>query len=142
MVEEAKQAAHHEKLPDLDPESAMRGTWDQLLDELREKKEKFLLGGGPDKIADQHSRGKLFVRERLDLLFDPGTFVEYGLLGDHNPLIPTMQGKWTPGDGVVRGTGSARRSGCRGWSRSWGPCGVRALPAPPTSPGWPTSSPW
>ena len=39
--------------------------------------------GGPDRVERQHSLGKLTVRERLDLLLDPGTWVEYGLLADH-----------------------------------------------------------
>ncbi len=35
--------------------------------------------GGPEAVAKQHEAGKLTARERLDLLFDPGTFVEIGL---------------------------------------------------------------
>ncbi len=92
-------------LPELDPSSAQRGTWEELLSELEEKKTSFLGGGGPERIEGQHARNKLFVRERLDLLFDEGTFVEYGLLADHNPLVAGMEGKWTPADGVVTGIG-------------------------------------
>ncbi|HVE92057.1 MAG TPA: acyl-CoA carboxylase subunit beta [Actinomycetota bacterium] len=92
-------------MPTLDSASAMRGTWDQLLEELAEKKAAFSLGGGQDRIDLQHSRSKLTARERLDLLFDPGSFVEYGMLADHNPLIPAMEGKLTPADGVITGIG-------------------------------------
>jgi acetyl-CoA carboxylase carboxyltransferase component len=51
------------------------------IEELRARKEKNLQMGGSKKVARQHARGKLHVRERLDLLFDPGTFVELGAAG-------------------------------------------------------------
>lgn len=73
--------------------------------ELTERKARHLAMGGPEKIAKQHSLGKLTVRERLELLFDPGTFTEFGLLGHHQSLSPAMQGKFTPADGVVTGIG-------------------------------------
>ena len=43
---------------------------------LVEMREKSLLGGGADRIEAQHKKGKLTARERIDLLVDPGTFVE------------------------------------------------------------------
>ena len=46
--------------------------------------------GGAERVARQRSLGKLPVRERLDLLLDPGTFVEYGQLADH------MDPAWPP----------------------------------------------
>ncbi len=55
-------------------------------------------GGGPEKIKRQHERGKLTVRERLDLLFDPGTFCEIGILAGEDPDKPDA-------DGVVAGYG-------------------------------------
>ena len=42
------------------------------------------LGGGTKKIEDQHSRGKLTARERMDQLFDEGTFVELGMFARHD----------------------------------------------------------
>ena len=45
---------------------------------LREIQEKNLVGGGAHHIERQHSRGKLTARERIDLLVDPGSFVEIG----------------------------------------------------------------
>lgn len=77
----------------------------EAVESLREKKEQYRGMGGPDKIARQHELGKLTVRERLDLLFDPGSFVEFGLLGHHQSLSPQMQGKFTPADGNVCGIG-------------------------------------
>jgi len=79
----------------------MRG----LADELAEHKAKALAMGGADKIARQHSLGKLTVRERIELLFDPGTFLETGLLGTNQSTSPQMQGKNTPADGCVCGIG-------------------------------------
>jgi acetyl-CoA carboxylase carboxyltransferase component len=60
--------------------------------------------GGPDKVQEQRALGKLTVRERLELLFDPGTFLELGILAKHAPN-PTLRGKHTPADGVVTGVG-------------------------------------
>ena len=52
-----------------------------LTEDLHERREKAKLGGGEEKIALQHERGKLTARERIDLLCDPGTFVEIGIHG-------------------------------------------------------------
>ena len=73
--------------------------------ELTERKKKFAAMGGADKIARQHSLGKLTARERLDILFDDDTFEEFGLLAHHQSSSPQMQGKFTPADGVVTGVG-------------------------------------
>jgi len=64
--------------------------------------------GGPERVAKQHERGKLTVRERIDLLFDPGTFVEFGLLAHQQSLRGQQVGDPadTPADGVVTGHGS------------------------------------
>jgi acetyl-CoA carboxylase carboxyltransferase component len=72
---------------------------------LEEKKAKFRDMGGADRVQRQHSDNKLTVRERLDLLFDDGTFFEIGLLAHHQSQSPQMQGKVTPADGVVTGIG-------------------------------------
>jgi acetyl-CoA carboxylase carboxyltransferase component len=73
--------------------------------ELRRKKEEFRAMGGRDRIDKQHAQGKLSVRERLDLLFDGGTFTELSLLAHHQSTSPAMQGKFTPADGCVTGVG-------------------------------------
>jgi len=46
-----------------------------LTDDLHARREAAKLGGGEEKIAKQHDRGKLTARERIDLLVDEGTFV-------------------------------------------------------------------
>ncbi len=72
--------------------------------ELREKRKQSKLGGGENRIASQHSKGKLFARERLDLLLDPGTFYELEPFtvqrGDH---MGGSSDEMT--DGVVTGFG-------------------------------------
>jgi acetyl-CoA carboxylase carboxyltransferase component len=74
-------------------------------EQLRDRKEQFRRMGGPERIERQHAQGKLTVRERIDLLFDPGTFGELSLLAHHQSQAPSMQGKFTPADGVVTGVG-------------------------------------
>jgi acetyl-CoA carboxylase carboxyltransferase component len=59
--------------------------------------------GGPDLVDRQHSLGKLTVRERLDLLLDPGTWVEYGLLADH--MDAGLGDRYLAADGAVTGIG-------------------------------------
>ena len=57
-------------------------TTKEKLEEFRQLKERARLGGGEDKIATQHRKGKLTARERLDLLLDPGTFQETDMFVD------------------------------------------------------------
>ena len=63
------------------------------------------LGGGADRLERQHAAGKLTARERIDLLFDPGTFEEVDKLVTHRCHDFGMAEQITPGDGVVAGTG-------------------------------------
>src|SRR5262245_65686276 len=60
--------------------------------------------GGPERVERQHSLGKLTVRERLDLLVDPGTWVEYGMLADHMDAAG-LGDRFLAADGVVTGVG-------------------------------------
>ena len=80
-------------------------TLKEITEAVEEKKKKFRQMGGPEKVAEQHKAGKLAVRERIDLLFDKGTFVELGILGHHQSTHPAMEGKYTPADGCVTGYG-------------------------------------
>src|SRR5437879_10066964 len=63
------------------------------------------LGGGIDRIERQHAAGKLTARERVDLLFDPGTFEELDKLVTHRCRDFGMADQTIPGDGVVSGHG-------------------------------------
>ncbi|NCV20863.1 MAG: DUF4347 domain-containing protein, partial [Chloroflexi bacterium] len=63
------------------------------------------LGGGEARIAQQHARGKLSARERLDLLLDPGSFEETDMLVTHRPPAFGFEHDYILGDGVVTGWG-------------------------------------
>src|SRR5829696_3612896 len=76
-----------------------------LVEDLHERRERAKLGGGEEKIALQHERGKLTARERIDLLVDPGTFVEIGIHAGPHFSQRSMEGKEAPADGVITGWG-------------------------------------
>ena len=63
------------------------------------------LGGGADRQQRQHAGGKLTARERVDGLFDPGTFEELDKLVTHRCRDFGMEDEIVPGDGVVAGHG-------------------------------------
>src|SRR5213083_1879943 len=63
------------------------------------------LGGGEARQKRQHDAGKLTVRERIELLFDPGTFEEVDKLVTHRCRDFGMETQIVPGDGVVAGHG-------------------------------------
>src|SRR5881296_97674 len=63
------------------------------------------LGGGADRQKRQHDAGKLTARERIELLFDPGSFEEVDKLVTHRCLDFGMAEQVIPGDGVVTGHG-------------------------------------
>jgi acetyl-CoA carboxylase carboxyltransferase component len=86
-------------------EAAIRSKMEELVDELMARREHNFLGGGEEKIAKQHSRGKLTARERLDLLIDEGTWVELGLHGRPHFAQRALEGVDAPADGVVTGYG-------------------------------------
>jgi acetyl-CoA carboxylase carboxyltransferase component len=77
---------------------------DQLA-RLREMRERALAGGGAQRIADQHAKGKLTARERLSMLLDEGSFQEIGALATHDLTEFGMERHRHPGDGVVAGFG-------------------------------------
>jgi propionyl-CoA carboxylase beta chain len=80
-------------------------TMRDLLQELKEKEAEAKLGGGLSRIEKEHARGKLTARERIDFLFDPGTFFEIGMLADHRCVDFGLKDKSLAGDGVVTGYG-------------------------------------
>src|SRR5919199_3455948 len=85
----------------------MAEEFEAKVEDLRSRRLRNLEMGGSDKIARQHERGKLTVRERIDLLFDPGSFVEFGLLAHQQALRgqAVSDPSETPADGVVTGHG-------------------------------------
>lgn len=80
-------------------------TMREIIEDFRKKEKKYEMGGGEKALQTQHKKGKLFVRERLELLFDPGTFVEIDKFVEHRCSNFGMSEKEGPGDGVVTGYG-------------------------------------
>jgi propionyl-CoA carboxylase beta chain len=74
----------------------------EVLTDLERRAE---LGGGAARLERQHAAGKLTARERMDLLFDPGSFEELDKLVTHRCRDFGMEDQIVPGDGVVAGHG-------------------------------------
>ena len=77
----------------------------KVKESLKKKQEEALLGGGKVRIEQQHKKGKLTARERVNLLLDPGTFVEYGAFIEHRCTDFGMDKERYLGDSVVTGRG-------------------------------------
>ncbi|HEY3236406.1 MAG TPA: carboxyl transferase domain-containing protein, partial [Polyangiaceae bacterium] len=69
--------------------------------ELEARNRAALEAGGEERIEKQHAAGKLTARERLELLLDPGSFVEIDRFVTHRCTDFEMGEKKVPGDGVV-----------------------------------------
>ncbi len=78
---------------------------DEKIKKLEEKNAAALLGGGEERIERQHAAGKLTARERIELLFDPGTFIETDRFVVHRTTDFEMADNKILGDGVVTGYG-------------------------------------
>ena len=74
--------------------------------ELRQRKALAQLGGGEKRIEDQHKKGKLTARERLEVLLDRGSFEEIDALVEHRTTDFGLDKQKYPGDGVVTGAGT------------------------------------
>ncbi len=82
------------------------GKFDEIYKEYMERRKKILEMGGPELIEKmQRSKGKLTARERIDLLLDPGTFVEIGPFVRHRTTAFGMDKRFIPAEGVVTGFG-------------------------------------
>jgi propionyl-CoA carboxylase beta chain len=75
---------------------------EDILEDLERRAE---LGGGQDRLDRHRAAGKLTARERIELLFDPGTFEELDKLVTHRCRDFGMADHIVPGDGVVAGHG-------------------------------------
>lgn len=74
--------------------------------ELKEKREKLLLGGGEQAIEKQKAMGKRTARERILALLDKNSFNEYDLFVEHDARDFDMDKKSLPSDGVIIGSGT------------------------------------
>jgi len=77
----------------------------QLLDQLHHRQALAEQGGGAARVVQQHKKGKLTARERLDLLLDEGSFVELDRFVTHRSTDFGLDHHVVPGDGVVTGSG-------------------------------------
>jgi len=73
---------------------------------LETKNEEALLGGGAKRIEQQHKKGKLHARERVELLLDPGSFEEIGKFVMHRCKDFGLDKEYYLGDGVITGYGT------------------------------------
>jgi acetyl-CoA carboxylase carboxyltransferase component len=81
-------------------------TMRERIETLKARRQRVEGMGGPERIERQRAKGKLTARERLALLFDPGTFEELGALAGTGGNLPEEDGdKPTPADGVISGIG-------------------------------------
>jgi propionyl-CoA carboxylase beta chain len=78
---------------------------EEKIKKLEEMNERAVQGGGAERIERQHAAGKLTARERVELLFDPGTFIEIDRFVQHRCSDFGMDKNKIPGDGVVTGYG-------------------------------------
>ena len=77
----------------------------ELLQKLAERRQTAMLGGGAEKLAERKKKGLTTARERLELLFQPGTFMEFGLHAQHDCHHFGLEDKPMPCDGVITGVG-------------------------------------
>lgn len=81
--------------------------WDKrYLNDLKEKQDRAKQGGGEKRIDSQHKKGKLTARERIEFLFDKGSFQEVGSFIESRFTDFGMKEKKLPGDGVITGYGT------------------------------------
>ena len=76
------------------------------IEELKRREAMAELGGGAERVQKQHQAGKLTARERVDLLMDPGSFVETDKFVTHRCTDFGMENQKFYGDGVVTGYGT------------------------------------
>ena len=76
-----------------------------MLEELEKRRAAARAGGGEDKLDARRKKGLMTARDRLNELFQTGTFQESGMHADHDCHNFGMESKLLPGDGVVTGTG-------------------------------------
>jgi propionyl-CoA carboxylase beta chain len=74
--------------------------------ELEKRNREAELGGGQERIDQQHAKGKMTARERIDYLLDSGSFQEIDKFVVHRCYDFGMEKKRIPGDGVVTGYGA------------------------------------
>ena len=80
-------------------------TTKELIEEYKQKREKILQMARPEVIEKRHTGGQWTARERIEYLFDPGTFTEIGMFIKHRTIHFGMDKREIPAEGVVTGYG-------------------------------------
>jgi acetyl-CoA carboxylase carboxyltransferase component len=80
-------------------------TTEELIEEYRKKRQKIVEMGSPEAIKKRHEGGQWTARERLDYLFDKGTFTEIGLFVKHRTTAFGLDKREIPADGIITGFG-------------------------------------
>ena len=86
-------------------DNMQKATTQEKINNFGAKAQALCLMGGEKQIKKQHDGGKLTARERLDYLFDKGTFQEMQLFVQHRATLFGMDKKEIPADGVITGFG-------------------------------------
>jgi propionyl-CoA carboxylase beta chain len=94
-----------------------------LLETLTKRRRLALAGGGTDKLQARRDKGLLGARERLVTLFEPHTFMEWGMHADHDCHGFGLEDKSFPGDGVVTGVGYINGRPAAAFSQDFTLCG-------------------
>jgi acetyl-CoA carboxylase carboxyltransferase component len=81
-------------------------TLEKRIADLEALRETRLEGGGRERVAKQHAAGKLTAHERVELLLDPGSFLELDPFVTHRSRDFGVDKSQVPGDGVVCGAGT------------------------------------
>jgi acetyl-CoA carboxylase carboxyltransferase component len=77
----------------------------ELIETLHKRREKIKNHISPEKLEALHAKGLLSARERINGLFDEGTFQELGMHAKHNAVLFGMEERELPADGVITGSG-------------------------------------
>ena len=78
---------------------------EDLIEQYKQKRQKIMEMGGAAAIEKRHQAGQRSARERLDYLFDPGTFTEIGLFVKHRTAAFGLDKREIPADGIITGFG-------------------------------------
>ena len=80
-------------------------TSEEAIRQYKEKREKIKEMGGAEAIEKRHKKGQWTARERIEYLFDPGTFTEIGLFVKHRATAFGMDKREVPAEGIITGFG-------------------------------------
>lgn len=77
----------------------------KLMDDLIKRRDAAINAGGKAKLEARNAKGLLTARQRIESLFDAGSFQEFGMFVQHSCHNFGMEKKELPTDGVITGVG-------------------------------------